>query len=156
MRLFQDFIYSISVFGLCSAITVNPVASAELYKWVDKNGVTQYSESPPTDRTGVQTLNLPDTVADPAAVEKLKASVEAVNKLSETRQEDQQLKKQVEEAKAINEENCRRSKALQAAYSVPNALIGQPDGSRQRIDEDTRLKELAKSKDMIKQYCTSK
>lgn len=155
MSLFQHIIYKISLISLCSAITVGPVVSAELYKWVDKNGVTQYSEKPPADRSGVQTLNVPVTPPDQAAIDKLKTRVETVDKLRETRVEDQKLKRQVEQDIAVNEENCRRAKAKSAAYQVPNALIAQPDGSRIRVDEPTRLKELAASKEMIGKYCTA-
>ncbi len=119
MHHFQGLIYRISLLGLCSAITINPVIATELYKWVDKNGVTQYSQSPPTDNTSVKTLNLPNTAADPAAIEKLKSRVETADKLRDTRKEDEQLKLQVEETKALNEENCRRAKALQVVIVLP-------------------------------------
>lgn len=139
--------------GLLLVLTNGVTVSAELYKWVDEHGVTQYSEQPPAGKADVQKLNLKVTPADPVAAEKLKAQVEGLDKSREARAEDEQIKRQVADAKAVNEENCRRAKARVAAYSIPNALIQQEDGSRTRVDEPTRQKELAASKDMVKTYC---
>lgn len=153
MSLFRELIYSTSLISLSGAMFAGPVTSAELYKWVDENGVTQYSQSPPVGKAEVQTMNVKVTPADPAAAETLKARVESLDKIRDTRAEDQQLNRQVEEAKAVNEENCRRARARLAAYSVPNALIEQVDGSRARVDEATRQKELTASQEMVKTYC---
>lgn len=151
----QNLRYRMMLTGMCGVITIfgGTVYSAEMYKWVDENGVTQFSQTPPPGKSDVQTLNVKVIQADPAAAEKLKAQVEALNKTRDTRAEDLQLNRQVEEAKAVNEENCRRARAKLAAYSVPNALIEQEDGSRSRVDETTRQKELTASQEMIKTYC---
>lgn len=153
MNLLQNSISALLASGMIAAVSINPLASAELYKWVDENGVTQYSQSPPLDKSGVQTLNVKVTPADQSALEKMKSRVETADKLRDTRLEDEKLNRQVEEAKAVTEENCRRSKARVAAYSIPNALIEREDGSRERVDEPTRQKELAASREMVKQYC---
>jgi Domain of unknown function (DUF4124) len=54
----------------CSALTALPVNAAEIYRWVDERGVTQYGEKPPANR--------PSKLVDgrPAA-----ASVDAEGKL---------------------------------------------------------------------------
>jgi len=155
MYMIQSLRYRMMLTGLCGVIAIggSTVYSAEMYKWVDENGVTQFSQTPPPGKTDVQTLNVKVTPADPAAAEKLKARVEGLDKIRDTRAEDQQLKGQVEEAKAVNEENCRRARARLAAYTVPNALIEQADGSRARVDEATRQKELTASQEMVKTYC---
>jgi len=145
--------FYISLIGLCGVMVTAPVASAELYKWVDENGVTQYSQRPPPGNTDVQTLNVPENSADQSALDKLKTQVNKADEMREARLKDQELKRQAEEEKVVKEENCRRAQARLASYQVPNALIAQADGSRVRVDEATRLKELAASKEMIVTYC---
>jgi hypothetical protein len=142
-----------SLLGLCGVVAVTPVSSAELYKWVDESGVTQYSQTPPPGNTEVQTLDITVTPTDQSALEKLKSNVNTVDEMRETRLQDQEAKRLAAEEKAVNEENCRRARARMASYQIPNALIAQADGSRMRVDENTRLKELAASQEMIKQYC---
>lgn len=153
--IIQSLRHRVLLTGLCGVIAIggSTVYSAEMYKWLDENGVTQFSQTPPPGKSNVQTLNVKVAPADPAAAEKLKARVESLDKIRDTRAEDQQLNRQAEEAKAVNEENCRRARARLAAYSVPNALIEQADGSRARVDEATRQKENTAAQEMIKTYC---
>ena len=52
------------------ALTLLPlVASAEMYKWVDKKGVTQFSESPPLDVQATKVDVRPATGAAPPAAQ---------------------------------------------------------------------------------------
>ena len=71
----------------------------------------------------------------------------------EKRLEDAEIKQIDKENQAIMVENCRRSRARLAGYSVPNALMMQPDGSRIRVDEDARQRELAEARENISKYC---
>ncbi|MEX2353225.1 MAG: DUF4124 domain-containing protein, partial [Gammaproteobacteria bacterium] len=56
-------------------ILVPPVSHAQLYKWVDDEGVTQYSERPPPDRTEVEIVDIQVTPADEAAIREMKSQL---------------------------------------------------------------------------------
>jgi len=56
-----------------------PAAHAEVYKWVDENGKTQFSDKPPPNQKNVKQLNLNTNVspADKAAAERRAAAEKA-------------------------------------------------------------------------------
>ena len=140
------------IIGLC-LFGMSTASHAQMYKWVDEEGVTQYSQTPPVGQTEVETIKLQTTAPNTNAISKLESQIKQADSLREKRLEDKEIQQIDSENAAIKAENCRRSRARLASYSVPNGLILQADGSRLRVDEQTRLNELATSRDMIKKYC---
>ena len=137
---------------VCAACLLQPV-SAELYRWVDENGVTQFTDRPPPDDIPVETLEVRTRGADPAAIKELEASLNRADEMRENRQEAAEKRRLAEEEQAVKAENCKRARSRLASYSIPNALIARQDGSRIRVDEPTRQRELAASREMIEKYC---
>lgn len=135
-----------------AGVALSP-AHAEIYKWTDENGQVHYSQSPPPGEQEVETMEAPRTGASEEALKKLEKDKARGVALEKARLEKEREKEQAEEEKAWKEENCRRSRDRLHSYSVPNALIAQEDGSRIRVDEETRQKELAKAREMIRKYC---
>jgi len=129
------------------------ISHAQMYKWVDEEGVTQYTQHPPPGNTPAESLQVRIPPADESALKKLDSQVKQADELRESRLKTSEQQRLVAEEKAVKEENCRRSRQRLASYSVPNALIAQADGSRVRVDEDTRLRELVTSREMIEKYC---
>ena len=146
-------IYKISIYiGLC-LLGMSSTTYAQMYKWVDEDGVTQYSQLPPLNQTEVETIDVPKHSLNASAIKNLDSQIKRANSLREMRLEAMKLQQIEEENEARKLENCRRSQARMASYSVPNALILQADGSRTRVDEETRLKELVTSEELINKYC---
>ena len=141
--------------ALLTALLAGQPAYAELYRWVDENGVTQYSDKPPPAGTPVETMEVRTAPADPAAAEALEETIENVDALRDERIKAEAAKQLAKEEQAVKEENCRRARARLASYSVPNALIAQEDGSRTRVDEETRQRETQVALEMIEKYCES-
>ena len=83
------------------------------------------------------------------------AAVKRADDLREARLETQEEQRLAAEEEALKEENCRRSRARLASYQIPNALILQQDGSRIRVDENTRQMELAKSNEILTSFATN-
>ena len=138
--------------GLC-LMGISSISHAQMYKWVDEEGITQYSQLPPLNQTEVETIEVPKYSINASAIRDLKLQLNRAESLREMRLEAMKLQQIEDENQAINEENCQRSRARMASYSVPNALILQADGSRIRVDEETRLKELVTSEELINKYC---
>ncbi len=127
---------------------------AELYKWVDEDGVTQYSQTPPPGDIQTETLEIQTRSTSASAVRDMENRIRRLNLEREARLIEEQNKQIDKENATVQAENCQRSHQQLASYSVPNALILQSDGSRVRVDEDTRQRELVATQALIKKYCT--
>ncbi len=140
----------ISLFGLAGLAL--PVA-AEMYKWVDEDGNVHYTQQQPPAGIKGETIKPPPPVDSDAALEQLESRQELLQEAGAARSKSAEEAKLAAEDKAFKEENCRRARASVAAYSVPNALVQQPDGSRTRFTEDERLKGLADAEARVKDFC---
>ncbi|MEX2525154.1 MAG: DUF4124 domain-containing protein [Gammaproteobacteria bacterium] len=145
--------FCLAAAALLIANGVIPLANAEIYKWTDEDGQVHYSQSPPPGDRQAETIDATRSDASEEALQELEKDKARAEALRKARLEEQREKKQAEEEKAWKEENCRRARDRLHSYSVPNALIKQQDGSRIRVDEETRQKELARAREMIQKYC---
>ncbi len=88
-------------------------AQAQVYKWVDEKGVTQYGQKPPADNRG-QKMKLPDT-PPPAA----RGAAPAKDPLATVREQDtefkrRQIARQAAETKAFEEAANRNQWCIEA------------------------------------------
>jgi len=130
---------------LCAA----PVGAAagKIYKWVDAQGITHYSQSPPAGREAEEiNANSGDTASQEAAQEDLQSRVKALGERREERQaaargESEELARQRE-----LEAFCTEARERIAEYASGKQLaLKQPDGSYRRLtpeEIDTRRDEL--------------
>ncbi|NNE39170.1 MAG: DUF4124 domain-containing protein [Gammaproteobacteria bacterium] len=132
---------------------MSTVSHAQMYKWVDEDGVTQYTQTPPPGEIQVETIEIQTGPASELEIWEMENQVRRLNLEREARLLEEQNKQIDKENAAIQAENCQRSRQRLASYSVPNALILQADGSRIRVDEDARQRELAATRELISQYC---
>jgi hypothetical protein len=122
------------------AITCAASAMGAVYKWVDPQGVTHYSETPPqgTEAREVRILGGPSTGSEPAAPSQ-PAPV--------TSEADQ---KQAADRKTWCEIAKRNILALEA--DAPAVTLNEA-GEEVPIDDEQRAKALADAKRRVKQYC---
>lgn len=129
-----------------------PVA-AQMYKWVDEQGNVHYTQERPPPGIKGESIKPPPPVDSEAAQQALDARQEFLNEAGEARSKGAEEAKLAAEDKAFREENCRRARASVAAFSIPNALVQQPDGSRTRYSEEERLKGLADAEARVRDFC---
>jgi len=135
------------------AVVTCGAPAAEFYKWLDKDGNTVYSRTPPPADIKTEVVKATTRVDSEAANREIQGVIKQtddLNKAREKKAEDQQ--KSADEI-AMREENCQRARSRLSSYSVPNARIIQEDGSQIRPDEETRLKMLKQAQDWIDQWC---
>lgn len=161
---------------LMAVLVVPMLASAQIYKWKDKNGVTRYSDSPPPvtvksqkiGKTGVDQSVKPKrpstNSATPASDE-----VAPVNDLGESPVDPEveakrirDLRKENERKKAVEDkqqakidaENCRSARANYQSY-VQGGRIYKVDANGERIYEDDAGLEAGKARANadIRKYC---
>jgi len=118
-------------------------SSAGMYKWVDAQGQTHYSQTRPGNRPATSIK------ADPAPVQSTPASRESEDLIQKRLQalddssEDRQIKKQTQtkdqNIAKIKEKNCAAAKNnLRALEGPPQRLV---NGKRLSVEEREKMKE---------------
>ncbi len=125
-----------------------PLVNAEVYQWVDKNGVTVYSQTPP--RSGdARKLTHRSSPIDHAAKQRLQNMRQKVADQQEDRKrlKERQVKESAD--KKLKMANCK------AATNNLTNLIGL--GSRryggERLTEEQRQKKIAKAQKNMSDNC---
>jgi len=129
--------------------------AAKTYRWVDENGVTVYSQSPPPSGAATEIKPPPPPAISPEeAWRKLNAQKQRLEDL----REDRELKRQaVNEKKAEDDRlkrNCEAAKRNLAGYIArPHARQKGADGVYRYITEEARQERMKEAKEQIKENC---
>lgn len=151
------------VFLFCLSFFSMPV-TAQLYKWVDENGKTQYSDQPPPSDniqneqklkiysapTPVSTTNT-DDVNDTNSPKTL-----AEERLEYNKRRQERLEKKSQE-KAIAEENKQKCVDAQSRLRVfsesPRLRMPDGNGGLVYVDENVRQQKINEASEAVKTYC---
>lgn len=140
------------------------MASAQMYKWKDKNGVTQYSDTPPPSMN-VEELKLKNAPPKPAAKESEAAAKKSAPKPGDKldqdatkRQVDAENRKREEEAKEaerkVREANCSSAKVNHNTYKQGGRIIKNDEaGARRYLGDEEIAKGLEDAKQSIEKNC---
>ena len=146
-------------------VFIAPLAHAQVYKWVDKDGKVQYSDQPPAPN---QTTSVPQrltstsssTAATPVAPGEKPDSEKAPdkNKEFEKRRTDaaEKAKKDEDAAKLALQKQERCNEAKGQVKSLESGIrISRTDanGERTFLDEDQRAKELERTQKIMADAC---
>ncbi len=163
---FKQFIY----LGLMIALATPMLVDAQIYKWKDKNGVTRYSDTPPTNNQQVQKIGKEITTKSTSPVEKQAkpaANNPAANNKSQPDTEDEAAKlrarnaeiekknKEEQAAQAkLKAENCRSAKADYETFAQGGRIYQMNEKGEREYFDDTGLNERkAKAQAEMQQYC---
>ncbi|MFT5425501.1 MAG: hypothetical protein ACI9ZT_000432 [Gammaproteobacteria bacterium] len=151
MKRFNQSLYiGIQIFAM-SMISVS--ANAALYKWIDDEGNTTYSEKRPPDVEVEEISPPPKPPTDAGEVENLDSVLKKASENDERRKEKAEDARIEEENKKINKKNCEIAKNNLASYVRPQVRVEQEDGTRAIATEEYRQEQIAKSNEMVKEYC---
>ena len=145
-------------------------ASAQMYRWVDKDGRVHYTATPPPPGVKARTLRAPSTApAEPAADDAAKdAGAKDARKgaLTPAEQEQELRKRQLEAQKArekealaakdaeAKQENCARAQeALRTLESGQRVSRTDAQGERYYLDDDARAGETAAARRAVQDWC---
>jgi len=128
-------------------------ALAVTYKWVDEEGNVQYTQTPPPAGIEAETIKPPPKVDTEKAVKGLQAQEEKATKLRQNRLDTAKKEEEVKQELELQKKNCEMARARLASYEQPMVKFVQEDGSRVRATEEERQAEIAKSQEMIKEWC---
>ena len=128
-------------------------ASAAMYKWVDEDGNTHYTQSPPPGDVQAETIAPPPDVNTKQAVEKLQQQQEKAGEFEKQRQEAAEEQRKKDEEISRKKSNCEMARKRLASYEQPRVKFVQEDGTRVRATEEERQEQIKKSQEMIDEFC---
>jgi hypothetical protein len=151
---------------LMTGLLFAAAAMAQQYKWVDKNGKTQYGDVPPPGVKVTPLRGVPPPASQPSAAAKGDASKDAKKgPLTPAEQEAEFRKRQQEAEKAAGKqaeadktaeakrENCSRAQEMARAVETGRVSRTDPKGERYYLDDAQLASERAKATAAIREWC---
>ena len=133
---------------------VGQIAQARIYKWVDKDGVVQYTQTPPPAGVSSSEIKPPPPPPDAAAAAKQLQQTQAEFNKSRDESikagEEQQKEKQ---QAADRKQKCEQARLREQSLQRPRVKVVGKDGERRRMTEDERQAGLAKAREMVNKLC---
>lgn len=125
-----------------------------MYKWVDKEGNTHYTQQPPPAGIESEKLNPPPAFDSSEAVKTLEEQQEYLDTEREKREKHKKALQRAADDKARLKKNCDSNRArLKSLTDKPRVMSVQADGSVIRLTEEKRQEEIAKAEKAIKEFC---
>lgn len=127
------------------------VASATMYRWVNEEGVTVYSQTPPPAEIETQEIAPPPpppTAPEPADAGSEPATFEPATAPAGTAAEQ---RKEAEERTRRNCENSKKNLAI--LQSRDTRTVTLPDGTSQTLNADAREEMIRKAEAQVQEFC---
>lgn len=126
-----------------------------IYKWVDENGVTQFSQFPPTEQAAERVTPAPPPSGDPDAVrERLERQMEGFDERQQAREEARQQQIADREAKALRQRNCETARHNLGILERSNRMrIETSPGEYTYLNEEERQERLETGRQAVREFC---
>ncbi|MCB4796774.1 DUF4124 domain-containing protein [Pseudomonas sp. NP21570] len=134
--------------GLVLALCGN-VMAAQVYKWVDAQGVTHFGAQPPQGQQ-VETVN---TVTAPAKSTTMPAPVAEDETEVDQQSIDRKVKRQVAEQEAERKRYCETMRTNLAQLQNNPRVRVEEKGETRRITEEERQAKIAETRGKIAENC---
>ena len=133
-----------------------PAVSAQMYRWVDQDGVTVYSEQPPADTaaTPIRTQPGPSAEDTLSAQERIRTLVEQdFDKREEAARQAEESRKGAEN-QAARQANCQAARTnLETIQNLGGKLLRTPDGAYRQVPDAERVKLADEARKQIQENC---
>lgn len=135
-------------------------ATAEIYKWIDRNGNIVYSQSPPP--ADANSLKAPEISSPPdnggTADKAVEAIINSENEARNRRETRQQLKKDNQAKKARQKQmrqSCKKLRNnLETMKSKAHLYIEESDGNNRFLSEKELSQKILDAEQQIQNYCS--
>lgn len=165
------------IIALAISFALSNLGHAELYKWKDTNGQTQYTDTPPpsnikfenmsgkrgVELTGKEPLSAvvnPQSVpvgsqSAPHSQDSRMSAEDAAARIRQENAEREKHNKQEKEAQAkVNDENCKAAKANLQSYAQGGRVYKMNEkGEREYLDDAGLQQGEDKARSEMTQYC---
>ncbi len=136
--------------GLLLALCGN-VMAAQVYKWVDAQGVTHFGAQPPQGQQ-VETVNTVTAPAKPAAKPDTSAPDETGSEADQN-SIDRKVKQQVAAQEAERKRYCESMRTSLAQLQNNPRVRVEDNGETRRVTEEERQARIAETRDKIAEHC---
>jgi len=136
---------------LVLAISWIGAADARMYRWVDENGTTVYSQSPPAsgEAAEVKVNTSTSTPRQEPATGRSTQSPESTKKPAAG-----PSKAEIAASNKIKSDNCTAARHNVNLYTnLGNRLVKTPDGLYKRLTEEERQQRIEQSQAQITEFC---
>lgn len=140
---------------MLTAVVAMPVCAA-VYKWVDEDGRTRYTDTPPPDRRAETLRPLPAPAEDPDAERRQELLRQHLKEAEDQRHRQALEQKQRAEEQDARTENCGQARdRLEFLQSRPGPrlLTKEADGTMRRYTEEERQSAMTEAEARIAEYC---
>lgn len=151
--MFIPYLRQICLFLFLSSMAL--AGYADVYKWVDENGQTHYSQTAPENQNAEMIKAPPPPASLPEdAQQKIDTLIEQQTEARKAQEEQLAKQKQDDEQKQVLENNCNLAKSnLQVYMDNPGRRVLKEDGTVIRPTEEDRQQKIQEAKQDIKEYC---
>jgi uncharacterized protein DUF4124 len=134
-------------------VVFQSTVSAEMYKWIDEDGNTHYTQSPPPGDIQPDIIKAPPKVDSDSAIKSIKAREKKADELADNRKKSAEEAVKAEEKAAKKKEHCERSKAQLVKYQRPRISTMDEEGNVIRSTEEERQAGIKRIEEQIKKAC---
>jgi len=139
--------------SLSAAMLISFDSMAKMYKWVDEEGNTHYSQSPPLGQSSEQ-IAPPPSVDTESAQKALEKRREAFSEADEAKAKADEEQRKKDDELALKEKNCRLSKSrLDALQNTRRIRSVDDEGNVSRATEEERQSRVEDTKQKVKKWC---
>ncbi len=138
---------------LSLALLFSSAADARMYRWVDDDGMTVYSQSPPPSGEATE-IKVNTSTAAPNAKAAAETQPKQAAAAEPEKKESGPTKAEIEESNRIKAENCKAASSNLSLYeNLGNKLVKTPDGLYKRLTEEERQQKIQENKDAMSEFC---
>ena len=145
--------YIALIFLLCGIYTISFNAYAEMYKWVDEEGNTHYTQNPPPDGVDYETKKPPYPVNTEEAVDSFRQKQEEAREVREAKQKSEDETAKTEEEKAEDQRKCDNIKLRLQSLQRPRISTTDESGNRIRMSEEERIQGIKEAEKKLAEHC---
>ncbi len=133
--------------------------NATVYKWVDNQGVTHYTDNPPESASNVSDTGIRYRRTNPQSVQTRVSREQTSFAEQQGRRNDQQQagaqdRNQREADENERRKNCEQSRQVMEKYDTAHRLYRTtPDGEREYLDSDQIDSARAEAAAAVKKWC---
>ncbi|EPJ78230.1 MULTISPECIES: DUF4124 domain-containing protein [Pseudomonas] len=138
------------IFSALLALAIgNTSQAAQIFKWVDAQGVTHFDAQPPAGQAAQQI----NTAQPPPPASAPTPPQGDVDGAAQQRAIDKQVKKQIATEEAKRKENCTKLRTNLAQLQNNPRVREQVEGETKRLSEDERQDRISETQKAIEDFC---
>ena len=146
------------MFFIMLALLAPGLGHAEIYKWVDENGVVHYGDQRPNQAAETVDIEAAPPVNSPQAIERNKQVNDALKIVTETREEREESDQERDEAIAnrrAHQLKCQQVRTYRDRLEQGGFLYRKGVENRNALSDEEIATEVAKLNQQLKDNCTA-